>query len=398
MADHRLWVLASVGLLGCGDGTKVPVDTRPADVGSPDVANDTPAGASCHDGIRQPGELCFAISAMPFATDGRVDLRILDADGQGGLDVVALMQVPGDNGEVRVALNPGTGVLSPLAAVGIGRPTPLAMATGTMDANTSVDISIATPDRLVILRNDGAGGFGGNIATVSFGATALKDIAIGELEGDSDLDVLLSNADGNGSLHVMNSNNGTSYGSNGRQTINATLTDLELFDIDGDHDLDVVGIGDDGSVHVVTNNGTATYTAAAALALGANPRAFAIADLDGDGDTDAVVVVDPADVIVLANSAGTFTASAPVDAGGSPFDLAIGDVDGDADLDLVVSDGASDKIAVLRRDGASFLAPVTFTVGTAPREVAVADLNGDGIADIVALLADGQLVTMLSDP
>jgi hypothetical protein len=398
MVDHRLWLLAGIGigLVACGDDKKIAADAAP-DIGSSDAPADG-AVSTCGNGIRDPGELCFAISATAFATDGRVDLRIIDADGQGGLDVVALMQVPTQNGSLRAALNPGTGMLSPLAAVDIGRPTPLAMTAGTMDANASVDISIATPDRLVILRNDGAGGFGGNIATVSFGATALHDVAVAELEGDADIDVLLSNGDGGGSLHVMNSNNGTSYGSNGRQSIGATLTDLELFDVDGDSDRDVVGIGTDGDVHVVTNDGTARYAATAALAVGTNPRAFAVADLDADGDTDAVVIVDPADVIVLANTAGTFTAAAPIDAGGSPFDLAIGDVDGDGDLDLVVSDGATDKIRVLRRDGTGFLPPVSFAVGTAPREVAVADLDGDSIADIVALLADGQLVTMLSDP
>jgi hypothetical protein len=392
------WLIAiaiGIGMIGCGDSATLA--DAPATM--IDGTADTPADAAgCGDGSRAAGELCFAITSQAFVASTHVDLRILDADGQGGLDVAALVQVSGQNGHVRVALNAGTGTLSPLATASVGRPTPLAMVTGTMDAGTSVDLVIATPDRLVILRNNGAGDFGTNPATVSFGATALRDLDVAELEGDTDIDVIMSNNDGGGSVHVMNSNNGTSYGSNGRQTINETLAELELVRVDGDGDLDVIGIGEDGEVHVVTNGGTANYSAGQALAIGANPRALAIADLDGDGDRDALAVVDPSDVIVMTNTSGTLAAIAPIAAGGTAFDSTVGDFDGDGDLDLAVSDGAGDRISILRREGSGYLPPVSFTVGAAPHELAAGDLDGDGIADLVTLLADGTLVTLLSDP
>ena len=313
--------------------------------------------------------------------------------------MVALYQVPNQNGRLRTALNlAGTGVLTPLDSISIGRPAPQAMTPGRMDLNTSTDLAIATPNYVVILNNDGAGNYGGHIATVSFGATGSRDIAVGELDGNPGTDIVVSNTDGGGSLEPLFSNSGTSWGSPGLQSIGMTLTNLQLVDLDGDHDLDVVGIGDDGKLHTRINDGANHFTAGATLAIGANPRALVATDLDGDGDTDLVAIVDPSSVVVVTNTNTTLIAGTPIPVGGTAFGLAVGDVDGDGDLDLVVSDGAADRVFVLRRDAGTFLAPMPLTVGTSPREIAVADLDGDAIDDIVVLLADGQLVTLLSNP
>jgi hypothetical protein len=175
-------------------------------------------------------------------------------------------------------------------------------------------------------------------------------------------------------------------------------------DLNGDSAMDVA-LTDDVGVKVLLHTGAAsatTYAApvnvftqtANANVIGAN--VIAIADVNGDRAND-LVITDPGPTggmaptvnILLQNPAslGTFFAPVgyPIAALDLPQSIVVMDVDGDGRPDIVI--GGQQTVTVLLQNHLP-AAPGTFmaaTVYTAPGayEIAVADINGDGKPDIV---------------
>ena len=177
-------------------------------------------------------------------------------------------------------------------------------------------------------------------------------------------------------------------------------TDIAAADLEGDGDLDLI-VSAEGSclcntaLDLFVNDGTGSFTRTTTTA-GVAPNRLAIADFNGDGRPD----------VALANYRGENFASVALNDGSGGFrpedryrvgdeqgDVDAGDLDGDGDLDLAVSRINENTFAVeavlLTNDGSG-----TFTVaGTARVEnpdrlvsagtqMAVADWNADGLADI----------------
>jgi outer membrane protein assembly factor BamB len=116
---------------------------------------------------------------------------------------------------------------------------------------------------------------------------------------------------------------------------------VALGDLDGDGRLDVIlGDEDAGGARVYLNGGGAAFSSS--FALGANAGlvySIAVADLDGDGDRDVVFGNRGAPGAVLTND-GTgraFDLRRFGDGQGAVYGLAIGDVDGDDNLDIVAA-------------------------------------------------------------
>ena len=85
---------------------------------------------------------------------------------------------------------------------------------------------------------------------------------------------------------------------------------VALGDVDGDGDLDaVVGNNNDRTNAVWINDGNGTFINSG-QALGNSPsRSVALGDLDGDGDLDAMVANTGANIVWINDGAGNFTDS-----------------------------------------------------------------------------------------
>jgi hypothetical protein len=169
-------------------------------------------------------------------------------------------------------------------------------------------------------------------------------------------------------------------------------TDVALGDLDGDGDLDAL-VGNEGRAQVWLNDGQAGFSLRQDLAIRSGWKmGLDLGDLDGDGDLDAFIVVATGPGQLLLNQGGAQggTAGFFVDSGqqltapsGLGFDLDLGDVDGDGDLDAYVAYERANLVWL--NDGQGVFQDSGQRLGEAiTADVALADLDGDGDLDALA--------------
>ena len=243
-----------------------------------------------------------------------------------------------------------------------------------------------------------------------------NSIAIGDLDGDGNLDLAVTNNTSTPStISVLLGNGAGSFGLKTDFTISAigVLPNfVAIGDLDGDGNLDLaVTNAANNTVSVFLNTtvppGPLSFAPPTSFGTGFAPNSIAIGDLDGDGNLDLAVTNNtstPSTIsVLLGNGAGSFglktdfTISA---IGVLPNFVAIGDLDGDGNLDLAVTNAANNTVSVFLNTTVppgplSFAPPTTFAVGNTPNFVAIADLDGDGDLDIAVTNAANNTVSVL---
>ena len=228
-------------------------------------------------------------------------------------------------------------------------------------------------------------------------------VALGDVDGDSDLDVVTANINNSVSVRLnegLHSGNFVSPATGAELAVGSNPLQVLLADVDGDGDLDLLVLnanyGLDGNVSVRLNNGQGTFTPSAitpSVGLSYNPGKMAVGDIDGDGDLDLLVGTRGSTINVRINSglnSGSFTPSAAmpdVQVYSSPACVALGDLDNDGDLDLVATNNDYSYVSVLLNRGlhSGTFPSVSSTpsVGTYPTSLALGDLDGDGDLDLL---------------
>lgn len=128
-------------------------------------------------------------------------------------------------------------------------------------------------------------------------------VAVGDLDGDGDLDVVLAQQgymEGRAGVYLGNGD-GTFVTGAGYEVGHDPIS-VTTGDVDGDGDLDVLSVGTGGGVTVLWALGDGTLEVAGSYGVGRRPKAVALGDLHGDGDLDAVTANSlDSDVSVLLN-------------------------------------------------------------------------------------------------
>jgi hypothetical protein len=229
-------------------------------------------------------------------------------------------------------------------------------------------------------------------------------LAVFDLDGDGIPDLLTGNigtdraliADGRGGFRDETAARWPQRGESHTQ-------DLELADVDGDGDLDVL-VGNEGQNQLFLNEkGRLVDVTARSLPVRSDEtRKIRAADVDRDGDLDLVVAnvsfvmrESPQDYLLLNDGAGVFTAaeqtSFPEDAR-DDFTIQVLDLDRDGDVDVlapstVFAEAAGDYLALLNDGSGRFTAAAPGTALPASAigngfDVEVADFDADGLADL----------------
>ncbi len=229
----------------------------------------------------------------PF--DGR-DVVLEDLDGDGDADAFVATFGQGN----RVYFNDGHGYFTD-SGQRLGGEQTLAVSLGDLDGDGDLDAFVAHANGQAnsVWLNDGQGQFTDSSQRLESSDSSDgpcpcgetlglgRDVALGDLDGDGDLDAFVSNFEGAGELW-LNDGQGR-FSDSGQRVGPAGTRKVALADVDGDGSLDVflVGTGPD-SVWLNDGHGQFNRTGEFQTSL-TEGAAVDVADFDGDGDLDALV-------------------------------------------------------------------------------------------------------------
>jgi hypothetical protein len=280
---------------------------------------------------------------------------------------------------------------------------------GDVDGDGDLDLVLAQdfnrPAKLLI--NDGTGTFADqSAARIPSGGLSSARATLGDVDGDGDLDIALCNSGtssrfgSNGQPRLwINSGSGVFADETAARLPAGNIPqqmDILLFDADGDLDLDlfvVTRATSPGQSRLWRNDGTGRFTGGVTFPNDASAYAYDAGDIDGDGDLDLIGVnAGTSNRELLARNAnGIGTSWTDISSSISPNpttddnDSKFIDIDDDGDLDLVIAVLGSSK-RVYRNSGAGAFTQVTgaITASTdSSLDIKVGDFDGDGRYDLV---------------
>ena len=224
------------------------------------------------------------------------------------------------------------------------------------------------------------------------------DIALGDLDGDGDLDAVTTNDSAEGMKIWFN--NGQGIFKLGDQKMEPSMSVI-LGDLEGDNDLDIVvthwdieaseWINGYGDASVWLNDGTGNFTKTQ-MGLGGN-QVFNLSsgDLNSDGYLDIFFTTLGANTVWLNDGTGHFVDTGQYLETGTDAAVALGDVDMDGDLDALTGGWDGPSKVWLNNGAAIFtLYPQNITsTNLHIHGLSLGDLDNDGDLDAIAALANG---------
>lgn len=354
-----------------------------------------PVATSTSTGVMPPNRVANRISLKQVDLEGSAETSanasLGDLDNDGDLDIVLAKgrHWPLQN---RVLFNDGKGSFD-AQDLGTVPDRSYAAALGDLDGDRDLDIVVSNdnPDDKKVYRNEGNGRF---VLAGTWGEPSwnTRNIVLGDLNGDHHLDLVVANRK---SLSYILVNDG--YGNFQRNRWIAipsvSATTIVAADFNGDGLLDLaVPHRDGGFSRVLFNDGTMSFRTTSTFGPKvSSTRACAAGDLNRDGATDLIVGDDQYGTSILLNDGhGNFSEAIPV---GQPklvaYAIATGDMNQDQHLDLIVGYASGGSMVYLN-DGTG----VRFeelAIGDGQGSVygiAIGDLNSDGRNDIVQARSD----------
>jgi hypothetical protein len=278
-----------------------------------------------------------------------------------------------------------------------------AVALGDVDKDNDLDALVANKATNQLWLNDGSGAFSQG-AQLGISVSESLGVALGDLDGDNDLDAFFANVGAN--QVFLNGEEGDPVGTfrdSGQRLGSANSKAVALGDVDGDADLDAIVANGSGSFEPSTvwlNQGGLQGGVPGEFADSGNPldgswnSDVELGDLDGDNDLDIVFSSWFGDGSIWLNQggnqlgvAGQFSATLQTPAGTGSLGIALADIDGDSDLDLVVARYSIPDELWLNQGGIQLGQQGVFSLtqtlsSAASYSVEVADFDGDKDADV----------------
>ena len=278
---------------------------------------------------------------------------------------------------------------------------------GDVDRDGDWDLLLAQDfnRRPLLLINDGTGVFSDQTAArmpnIAMGSARGQ---FGDVDNDGDLDIVLCNSGTNRFASTgrprlfLNDGTGVFTDAPAAQFPTTALSqqmDIIFGDFDNDLDLDLhIGTraSGTGSSQLWKNDGAGNFTRITPFVTDASCYSYDFGDLDGDGDLDLIGVnagVSNAELLLRNNAAGESWTNISSQITPNPTsddnDSKFIDYDNDGDLDLVIAAlGGPDRM--YRNNGAGVFAQVTGilpTLSDSSLDIKAGDLDGDGKPDLV---------------
>ena len=295
---------------------------------------------------------------------------------------------------------------------------PHSVCMGDFDGDGKSDVLVARGSSNVvsILTNTSESGTVSFSTKLDFPATGNnhEGSAIGDLDGDGRLDFAVVNGVGSSTVSVFRNTSAPgniSFASNiDFPTGNAPYS-VAIGDLNSDGKLDIVVANNGANTISVYKNlstpGNISFAAKIDIPTGTNPYSVVVGDLDGDGKADIALTTQGSTSSLLSmrniSTGGEILFDGPINNAPlfGPFVLATGDLDGDGKLDLAAANSSSNSVVVTRNASVpgtiSFTQRDYLTVGNYPVGIAINDLDGDGKPDLIACSRSSNNVSVIKN-
>jgi hypothetical protein len=340
-------------------------------------------------GVNNPPSPDTNISQSPIA---------VDLNGDGKLDVIA-----GYFNQMVVLLGKGDGSFQSPQFVDLGGNgnSLLESITSVGDFNGDGKLDVAIADAgtnlVSVLLGNGDGTFKSAINLAVPTGYVVNLVVVGDFNKDGKLDLITGNNPGpltqdenlNPMFSVFLGNGDGSFQSPVNYQVGTFMQTMAVGDLNGDGNLDVIASG-----LVFLGNGDGTFGSPATIA---NAQLFQmlLADVNGDGKLDLLATDDQSNIdVYLGNGDGTFLPAVSYSTSGDgSLPLTIGDFNADGKLDVAVANGNSQAISILYGNGdGTFRAGIAYPSPQGGAGLVNGDFNGDGRLDLFMAPSDSSLL------
>ena len=357
----------------------------------------------------------FALNGFSQSITVELDTNQTLQDSDAGSVAYADIDLDGDNDLLITGNGPTTGVTSTLYEndgsgnfTAVSQPAIVNVYIGAaefadIDSDGDMDLMMtgntSSPSATANLYiNDGTGNFTMSSGT-PFEASNSGDIDFGDIDGDSDLDLIMTGLDASGNTFsklYLNDGMGIFTLVSGTSFTPVWSSSTEFIDVDNDGDLDLLICGANSSgastTNLYENNGTGTFSLVAGVPFdNVQFGDIAFGDTDNDGDQDIFLVGQ--------NDSSQFIAKFYINNGTSfsllpntPFpgtfvhSSSFADFNNDGNIDLLHVGNSSNGLIghIYENQGSNnFILADSTLSGSYNGSNIVADLNGDNKMDIV---------------
>jgi hypothetical protein len=241
--------------------------------------------------------------------------------------------------------------------------------------------------------NDGQGNF--TASEQVFGNSKCGEVGLADLDSDGDLDAFIAYYNyTSGEPDQVWFNDGTGHFTDSGQRLGHRNGGVALADLDNDGDIDafisnhVFSDGTNGGLKIWLNDSTGIFTDSGQDLGNGNHTSIDLGDVDEDGDMDAIVTFNygtAGNRIWLNDGHAQFTQGQLVSMTYSA-DAKLRDLDGDGDLDIFLTHRGGNKVWL--NDGTGHFTDSGYVLGNSETSaVGLGDFDGDGDLDAFVLNA-----------